>query len=83
MMNLQEYTDEELVTSAQAGDAEAESVLMNRYKQLVKSKAASYYMAGPYRESLHTKADYKCGQRLFKEKAYSFKRVFISESSCI
>ena len=52
MMNLQEYTDEELVTSAQAGDAEAESVLMNRYKQLVKSKAASYYMAGADRDDV-------------------------------
>lgn len=51
-MNLKERTDEELVTAARSGDVEAENILMNRYKRLVKSKATSYYMAGADRDDV-------------------------------
>lgn len=46
-MNLSEsLSDKELVTKAQAGDLDAEEILMRRYKSTVKIKAKMYYMAG-------------------------------------
>lgn len=47
-MNLEDksFSDEELVQQAQQGDLNAEEAIMRKYKSVVKSKAAMYYMAG-------------------------------------
>ncbi len=39
-------SDEELAAAAQAGDAQAESVLLVRYRPFVRSKARSYFLIG-------------------------------------
>lgn len=40
------FSDEELVLQAQQGDLNAEEAIMRKYKSIVKTKAAVYYMAG-------------------------------------
>ena len=45
-------TDEELIARTRAGDAEAERTLYERYKQLVRSRAHSYFLIGADHEDL-------------------------------
>lgn len=49
---LQGKTDEELVKLAQMGDEDVEEYLINRYKELVKSKSHLYFMVGADREDI-------------------------------
>ena len=44
--NYNLFNDEKLAELAQAGDETAEEVLINRYKELVKSRARMYFIAG-------------------------------------
>lgn len=44
--NYSLFNDEKLAELAQAGDETAEEVLINRYKELVKSRARMYFIAG-------------------------------------
>ena len=44
--NYNLFNDEKLAELAQAGDETAEEVLINRYKELVKSRAHMYFIAG-------------------------------------
>ena len=46
--NYNLFNDEKLAELAQAGDETAEEVLINRYKELVKSRARMYFIAGCY-----------------------------------
>lgn len=43
---MKEYSDERLAASAAAGDKEAESELLERYKETVRAKARLYYIFG-------------------------------------
>lgn len=45
-------TDEELLRLIRAGDAEAETRLYENYKQIVRSKARSYFLVGADREDI-------------------------------
>ena len=51
-MEYYERTDEELVQLSRSGDEEATSLLLEKYKQLVRLKAREYYLAGGDREDL-------------------------------
>ncbi|MBQ2770668.1 MAG: RNA polymerase sporulation sigma factor SigH [Clostridia bacterium] len=51
-MEYQSLTDEELIPLIKAGDEDAEAVLYRRYKQVVRSKARTYFLAGADREDL-------------------------------
>lgn len=44
--------DEKMAALAQAGDGEAEEALLQKYKTIVKKRAASYYMAGADRDDV-------------------------------
>jgi RNA polymerase sporulation-specific sigma factor len=46
------FSDEELLTKLRGGDKEAEDVLYARYKQVVRSKARSYFLIGADREDI-------------------------------
>lgn len=46
------FSDEELLTKLRGGDTEAEDVLYARYKQVVRSKARSYFLIGADREDI-------------------------------
>lgn len=43
---FEKYSDNELVLMAQSGNVDAEEIMMRKYKDVVKKKAAMYYMAG-------------------------------------
>lgn len=45
-------TDEELVNLAQKGDAEAEELLIRKYKEVVKAKTHLYFMVGADRDDV-------------------------------
>ena len=49
---LKKLTDEQLVELAQKGDAEAEELLIGRYKNIVSSRAAIYYIIGGDRDDV-------------------------------
>lgn len=51
-MNFEKFTDEELCEKAKEGDVEAESYLINKYKNLVRDKAKTLYLLGGDREDL-------------------------------
>ena len=54
-MSVSDYsgkTDEELVEMLRAGDPDVEDFLMNKYKNLVKSRARQLYLEGGDREDL-------------------------------
>ena len=51
-MNFEKFTDEELCEKAKEGDVEAESHLINKYKNLVRGKAKTLYLLGGDREDL-------------------------------
>ncbi len=48
----EQYTEEELVQLAQDGNADAEEYLIRKYKDVVKTKAHLYFMAGADREDV-------------------------------
>ena len=52
MKNYEQLTDEELLTLHRAGDARAEEALYARYKQIVRSKARTYFLIGADREDI-------------------------------
>ena len=49
---LKKLTDEQLAELAQKGDAEAEELLIGRYKNIVSSRAAIYYIIGGDRDDV-------------------------------
>lgn len=51
-MNFEKFTDEELCEKAKEGNVEAESYLINKYKNLVRGKAKTLYLLGGDREDL-------------------------------
>ena len=51
-MNMIEPTDEQLIARIREGDGEAERLLFERYKQLVRSRAQSYFLIGADHEDL-------------------------------
>ena len=54
-MNIEELkklTDEQLAELAQKGNADAEELLLNRYKNIVSSRAAIYYIIGGDRDDV-------------------------------
>ena len=50
--SIEKMTDEELAASASLGDAEAGGLLMQRYKDAVRSKAGLYFMLGADRDDI-------------------------------
>lgn len=52
MTDYLSLSDEELLTKLRGGDKEAEDVLYARYKQVVRSKARSYFLIGADREDI-------------------------------
>ena len=50
--NYEQLTDEELLSLHRAGDARAEETLYARYKQIVRSKARTYFLIGADREDI-------------------------------
>lgn len=52
MTDRQSAADEELISCLRAGDKEAEDALYARYKQVVRSKARSYFLVGADREDI-------------------------------
>lgn len=52
MTNYEALSDEELLTRQRAGDARAEDALYARYKQIVRSKARTYFLIGADREDI-------------------------------
>ena len=52
MTNYEQLTDEELLSLHRAGDARAEEALYARYKQIVRSKARTYFLIGADREDI-------------------------------
>ena len=48
----QDLEDAEIVSLAQAGDAQASEYIMNKYKNLVRSKAHAYFIMGAEAEDL-------------------------------
>ena len=50
--NYEQLTDEELLSLHRAGDARAEEALYARYKQIVRSKARTYFLIGADREDI-------------------------------
>ena len=51
-MSMTELTDEQLIGLIREGDSEAERLLYERYKQLVRSRAHSYFLIGADHEDL-------------------------------
>ncbi len=51
-MSMREPTDEQLIARIREGDGEAETLLYERYKQLVRSRAHSYFLIGADHEDL-------------------------------
>ena len=52
MSGFENLTDEEIVAKAQSGDGEAMDFILERYKNLVKSKARSYFLVGADHEDI-------------------------------
>ena len=52
MKNYETLSDEELLSLHRAGDARAEEALYARYKQIVRSKARTYFLIGADREDI-------------------------------
>ena len=52
MRNYDALSDEELLAQHRAGDARAEDALYARYKQIVRSKARTYFLIGADREDI-------------------------------
>ena len=52
MTNYEQLTDEELLSLHRAGDARAEEALYARYKQIVRSRARTYFLIGADREDI-------------------------------
>jgi len=52
MKNYEALSDEELLRLLRAGDARAEEALYARYKQIVRSKARTYFLIGADREDI-------------------------------
>ncbi len=52
MKNYETLADEELLLLLRAGDARAEETLYARYKQIVRSKARTYFLIGADREDI-------------------------------
>jgi len=52
MTNYEALTDEELLSRHRAGDARAEDALYARYKQIVRSRARTYFLIGADREDI-------------------------------
>ena len=52
MKNYEALSDEELLALHRAGDARAEDTLYARYKQIVRSKARTYFLIGADREDI-------------------------------
>jgi len=52
MKNYEALSDEELLVLHRAGDARAEDMLYARYKQIVRSKARTYFLIGADREDI-------------------------------
>ncbi|NLI54711.1 MAG: RNA polymerase sporulation sigma factor SigH [Clostridiales bacterium] len=52
MTNYESLPDEELLRLHRAGDARAEETLYARYKQIVRSKARTYFLIGADREDI-------------------------------
>lgn len=50
--NFNDLADEKLVTVAQGGDDTANEILIGRYKNLVKSKARTYFLIGADKEDI-------------------------------
>jgi RNA polymerase sigma factor, sigma-70 family len=51
-MNFERFSDEELCEKAKEGDGKAENYLLNKYKNMVRSKAKTLYLLGGDREDL-------------------------------
>lgn len=69
-------SDEQLIAGIRAGDAEAERLLYERYKQLVRSRAHSYFLIGADHEDLVQEGMlglYKAVCEYEPDKAASFK----------
>lgn len=49
---LQQNQDEEMVSAAQKGDAQAEEYLLDKYKPLVKAKSRAYFLIGADNEDI-------------------------------
>ena len=52
MKNYEPLSDEDLLSLHRAGDARAEEALYARYKQIVRSKARTYFLIGADREDI-------------------------------
>ena len=52
MILYESLTDEELLSLHRAGDARAEETLYARYKQIVRSKARTYFLVGADHEDI-------------------------------
>ena len=52
MKNYEALSDEDLLSLHRAGDARAEEALYARYKQIVRSKARTYFLIGADREDI-------------------------------
>ena len=52
MNDFAAYTDEALITALREGDKSAEEALYARYKQVVRSKARTYFLVGADREDI-------------------------------
>ena len=73
---MTEQTDEQLIARIRKGDNEAERLLYERYKQLVRSRAHSYFLIGADHEDLVQEGMlglYKAVCEYDEEKAASFK----------
>ena len=73
---MTEQTDEQLIARIRKGDNEAERLLYERYKQLVRSRAHSYFLIGADHEDLVQEGMlglYKAVCEYNEEKAASFK----------
>lgn len=52
MINYESFSDEELLQRLRGGDSLAEETLYARYKQIVRSKARTYFLVGADREDI-------------------------------
>ena len=59
----EELSDNELIALHQSGDAEAFPVVLERYKESVKSIARSYFLVGGDRDDLVQRAFWGCLKR--------------------
>jgi RNA polymerase sporulation-specific sigma factor len=52
LLRYAEYSDREIVTRAQGGEAEAAEYLLYKYRNLVKTKVKSYFLVGAEKDDL-------------------------------